>query len=878
MDGENWYNLSTQEVLDRLDTTTNGLTTNKAKLLLAKYGPNELEKYKGITPLEIFFNQFKNVLVAVLFITTIISVLAGEMIDATLILVFIFILVVIGFVQEYKAEKSLEALRKLITPKAKVIRNGEEIEIPAKELVPGDIVLLDVGDRVPADIRLLETINLEVDESNLTGESIPVKKSVGEIKEEVLLAERHNMVFAGTVVTGGRCKGVVVATGMGTEMGKIAKVVQIEERETPLKIQLSQLSILMAIVVAVISSVVFLVGVYKGEQITKVFLAAVALAVSAIPEALPVIVTVTLAIGVHEMVKRNSIIRKLPAVETLGSTTVICCDKTGTLTKNEMTVQEVYTNKLIHVSGIGYKPEGKFFTDNKEIDVEKDEHLILLLKAGSLCNNATLNSDIFGNWWVVGSPTEGALLTLAEKGGLKGLKHKYPFVTEIPFDPKRKVMTTIHEENEEYVAYVKGAPEEILKRVKLPKSDKDKILEISDGMASRGLRVLAFAHKKLPKNPDILTAEHAERDLTFIGLVGMKDPPRPEAKESIKLCKKAGIKVVIITGDHKLTAMHVASELGIDTNMVLTGDELDKLSDEEFEKIVEDVSIYTRTSPEHKLRIVKALQKKGHIVAMTGDGVNDAPALKRADIGVAMGLKGTEVAKEVSDMVLVDDNFTSIVSAVEEGRKIYDNIKKSVLYLFSTAVGEVLLILTGVLAGLPLPFLAVQILWINIVTEGIPAIGLAFERSEPDVMRRKPRNPKEELLTGELIYRMLGLGILMAVGSLFLYLWYYQDILKARTMAFNTLVMFELFNILNCRSLRHSSLEIGFFSNKALLIVVLISFLLQVAVIESMVLSSAFKIVSLTLSEWIITILFGSTIFLAGELRKSTPLLRHLPF
>ncbi len=874
---KNWHSLSIKKTLEELNSNINGLKEKEAKNRLAKFGYNELERYKKITPSQIFFSQFKNLLVIILFFATALSLFIGEIVDAILILVFILILVIIGFVQEFKAEKALEALRKLTAPRALVIRNGEEVEIDAKELVPGDVALLQTGDRIPADARIMEAVSLEIDESILTGESIPVMKSTEVLKHAAILQERNDMVFMGTVVTNGRGKAVIVDTGMQTEMGKIAKIVQIGERETPLKAKLNQLSRQLAVLIAAISAIIFLVGVYRGEQITQMFLAAVALAVSAIPEALPLIVTVTLAIGVHQMIRKNSIIRKLPAVETLGSTTVIACDKTGTLTKNEMTVQEIYTDKLVKVSGTGYKPAGKFYIEGKEIDVTRNEKIMLLIKASSLCNNARLENDIFGNWWVIGSPTEGALLTLAEKAGLKKLKHKYPLVTEIPFDSKRKLMTTINKENGN-IAFIKGAPEVVLKLCKLEKGEKEKILKMNEKMTSHGLRVLALAYRKLPSDLNDFTSENVEKNLNFIGLVGMIDPVREEAKQAVKIAKEAGIRVIIITGDHRLTTLHVTKQLGLSEDETLTGEELDKFSDEDLEKMVEDVNIYARTSPEHKLRIVKALQKKGQVVAMTGDGINDAPALKIADIGIAMGVKGTEVAKEASDMVLVDDNFTSIVSAVNEGRKIYDNIKKSALYLLSTAIGEVMIILAAVLAGLPLPFLAVQILWINIVTEGIPAMGLAFEKEEPDTMRRKPRNPKEGILTKEIIYRMIGLGVLMAAGSLFLYSWYFQDLMKARTMAFTTLVMFELFNMFNCRSFRYSSSKIGFFSNKWLFLLVFIAFSLQILAVQSHLLSSAFKVVPLSLSEWLICISIGSSILILGEMRKSVKLLRKLPF
>ncbi len=878
MERNNWHTFDTKKVLNQIGSNQNGLKDKDVKKRLERFGYNRIEEDNKITPLKIFSRQFKNILVAVLFVTTLVSLIAGEIVDAALILVFIAVLVVIGFVQEFKAEKSLEALKKLTALKTIVIRNGKESEIDSREIVPGDVILLRTGDKIPADARMLEVTNIELDESILTGESIAAKKIIEPLKNDISVAEGSNMCFMGTVVTNGRGKAVVVATGMNTEMGRIAKMVQTEEKETPLKTKLTQLSRQIAIVITFVTTIVFLIGVYKGEEVTRMFLASVALAVSAIPESLPVIVTVTLAIGVHQMVKQNSIIRKLPTVETLGSADVICCDKTGTLTKNEMTVREIYTNRRIEITGVGYKPEGDFFYNGKEIDPAKNSHLLFLLKAGELCNNASLRNDMFGNWWVVGSPTEGALLTVAKKAGLENLKSRLPLITEISFNSKSKAMITVHKERNQKIAYAKGAPEEILKLCKISDKEKRRILHINDEMASKGLRVLALAHKKISGKIKAYNFDTVAKNLEFIGLVGMSDPIRPEVKDAIKMAKGAGVDVIVITGDQKLTTLHVAKELGISTDKVLTGNELERLNDDELENLVEEVKIYARTSPEHKLRIVKALQKHKHIVAMTGDGVNDAPALKTANIGVAMGIKGTEVAKEASDMVLVDDNFKSIVSAIKEGRKIFDNIRKSALYLLSTAVGEVMILLSAVFLGMPIPFVAVQILWINIVTEGIPAIGFAFEKEEPDIMKRSPRNPKERLLSKEILYKIIGLGALMFIGSFFLYLQYFQDMTKARTMAFNTLVMFELFNMFNCRTQRHSFKKMGFFSNKILFVVVAIAFALQVVAVQSEFLASLFKIVPLSVNEWAISILFGSTILIIGEMRKSIKALRNLPF
>jgi Ca2+-transporting ATPase len=583
------------------------------------------------------------------------------------------------------------------------------------------------------------------------------------------------------------------------------------------------------------------------------------------------------------MVKHNVIIRRLPAVETLGSATIICSDKTGTITKNEMTVQEIWTDNLIKVTGAGYKPEGKFYKNDKEINPLQDKQLFSLLRAGILCNNSELNLTLLGGWEIKGSPSEGALLTLANKAGLKDIRKQHKLLKEISFTSDRKVMTKVFSENNENIIYSKGATEYILRLCKyyngrkLNKKIVEKILKINEEMASKELYTLALASKKIHKNID---SENIENDLNFLGLVGMSDPIRPEVKDAIKECKQAGIKVVMITGDHLATAKTIAKEIGLNVNNhnIITGAELDALGDEEFAKRSENIVVYARTSHEHKFRIITALQKKGHIVAMTGDGVNDATALKKANIGVSMGIKGSDVAKEASDMVLTDDNFASIVNAVSEGRRIYDNIKKSTLYLLSTALGEVLLIIVGILAGFPLIFFATQILWINLVTEGIPAIGFAFEKEDPDVMKRKPRNPKEKLLSKDILYRTLGQGVLMFIGSMILFMLFFDDLTKARTMAFTTLIMFELFNMFNCRSLKYPLNKMGLFSNKILIIVVGLAFLLQVIVVQTPIIASAFKIIPLNLFEWLISIATGSLILISGEVKKSIRFLNWLPF
>jgi len=882
MNSKEWYQKSIKECFEELNTRKSGLSDREAQARLKKFGLNRLEEFKKISPLKLFLEQFKNLLVVILFVATIISFFIGDIVDAVLIIVLIMILVVIGFFQEYKAEKVLEALKKLTAPKAKVLRDGKEVEIESENVVPGDIILLNAGDKVPAGARIFESINLEADESILTGESVIVQKDTKAIKDKVMISERKNIVFAGTVITQGRGKAVVVETGMNTEIGKIAKIIQTERKEIPFKAKMSQFSKHITFLIISVCSLTFTVGILRGEDLVKMFLTILSLSVSAMPEALPLIVTVTLAIGVYQMVKHNVIIRRLPAVETLGSATIICSDKTGTMTKNEMTVQEIYTDSLIKVTGAGYKPEGKFYKNDKEINPLQDKQLFSLLRTGMLCNNSELNLTLLGGWEVKGSPSEGALLAVAGKAGLKDMRKQHKMLKEISFSSERKIMSKVYSENNENMVYVKGASEYVLRLCKyyngrkLNKKMVEKILKINEEMASKGLYTLALAYKKLHK----IDSKNIENDLNFLGMVGMSDPIRPEVKDAIEKCKQAGIKVVMITGDHLATAKTIAKQIGLDINNhnVITGVELDALGDEEFEKQSEDIVVYARTSHEHKFRIITALQKKGNIVAMTGDGVNDATALKKANIGVAMGVKGSDVAKEASDMILTDDNFASIVNAVEEGRKIYDNIKKSTLYLLSTALAEVLLVTIGILTGFPLILFATQILWINLVTEGIPAVGLAFESRELDIMKRKPRNPKEKLLSKDILYRIIGRGILMFIGCMILFLWLFNDLTKARTMTFTTLVIFELFNIFNCRSLRNPLTKIGLFSNKILILLVGTAFLLQVVIVQIPIIASMFKVIPLNLFEWMISIAMGSLVLVAGEIRKSFKFLNWLPF
>ncbi len=794
----------------------------------------------------------------------IISLVIGETLDAIVIGIILILNAIMGFVQEYRAEKAIEALKKLTSLKATVIRENKQKDIDAINLVPGDIILLETGDKIPADSRLIEVVNLETQESSLTGESTPITKDNKVLPEKTLIADQNNMVFSSTIVTKGRAKAIVIKTGMSSEIGKIATLIQEEkEKLTPLQIKLKQLGKWLGIATIGIVIIVFFVGILSGKEKIEMLIAAVSLAVAAIPEGLPAVVTISLALGVQRMVKRHALVRKLPSVETLGSTTVICTDKTGTLTCDQMTVRKIYSNnKVIEVSGSGYEKKGVFLINNKIID---HKPLNLLLKIGTLCNDASVTEE-----GVIGDPTEAALIVSAAKASLLkvDLEKKNPRLQEIGFDSVRKRMSTLHKIDNKKVIYCKGAPDIILelcdriningKVLRLTRPLKKKILKQNEELAKEALRVLGFAYK------DSSVLE--EKNLIFVGLQAMIDPPRPEVKEAIEKCKKAGIKVVMITGDHKTTAVAIAKEIGIE-GKAITGQELDEMKD--FEENVEKISIYARVNPEHKTKIVDALRKKGHIIAMTGDGVNDAPALKRSDIGIAMGITGTDVSKEASAMVLTDDNFASIVNAVEEGRSIYDNIKKFVEYLLSSNLGEILTIFIGVMLGWPLPLIAIQILWVNLATDGLPALALGIDPADPNIMYRLPRKPKEKILSKHIIIRMFIVGLIMMIGTLGIFKLYNPEanLRYAQTVAFTTLMMFQMFNVLNCRSEKYSLFKIGTFSNKYLIGAILSSILLQVLVIHTG-LSKFFKTVPLSLIDWIYIVLVSSTVLIFIEIIK----------
>lgn len=891
-----WHILTGGEVSKELNVNPEkGLDEKEITRRLAQVGHNVLTVKKGVNPVFLFLGQFKDFMVMVLMVATLISGLLGEIADAITILAIIFLNSILGFIQEYRAERSMESLRSLTAPEAVVLRNGMEMKIPASELVPGDIVLLEAGDRIPADIRWLKTSNIRVEESALTGESQPVAKFSEPLQDEYTpIADRKNMGYMGTIVVNGRGIGIVVATGMNTEMGIIAGMIQeVKEEETPLQKRLAQLGKWLVTISVAVCIVVVVTGILQGESFYKMFFAGVSLAVAAIPEGLPAIVTVALAIGVQRMVKRNAIIRKLPAVETLGCATIICSDKTGTLTQNEMTVRRIYCdNQVITVSGEGYDPKGDFHG----ADPYKDKGpLKALLKGAALCNNAALTqkgikvTGLFRGkarekiWGIEGDPTEGALLVAAAKGGVwrETLERKEERVGEIPFESERKRMSVIYKSKEGLKAYVKGAPDIILSLcsreltregiVELTPERRRKILSINDEMASHALRVLALAEKKVAVNE---CPEEVEQDLVFVGLMGIIDPPRPSAAKAIKICRAAGIKPVMITGDHKLTAQAVARELGIlrgKNQLVVTGTDLDRMTDEELTRNVMDISVFARVAPKDKLRIVRAYKKNGQIVAMTGDGVNDAPAVKEADIGVAMGQTGTDVTKEASSMIITDDNFATIVAAVEEGRGIYDNIRKFIRYLLSCNLGEVLTMFVGTLVGLPLPLLPIQILWVNLVTDGLPAMALGVDESEPDIMRRPSRKPDESVFARGLGRKIIIRGTMIGFGTLLVFiigLWYGVGLLAARTMAFTTLVFSQLFHVFDCKSETRGIFEVGLFSNPLLVLAVMISTTMQLSVIYIPFLQAIFKTTALCSWQWfVILAVAGGPSVLIGMVR-----------
>lgn len=889
----NWYDKSVDEVLKELNVDpSKGLDTESAKERLEKYGANELKEEKGKSFFKKLLAQFSDFLVLILIAAALVSFFIGETQDAIVIIAIVIVNAMLGLYQEGKAEKALEALKKMASPTAKVIRDGKTVEIDSRELVPGDIVILETGDIVPADLRIIDSKNLKIEEASLTGESVAVEKDASKVLEgEVALGDRVNMAYMSTIVTYGRGKGVVVGTGADTEIGKIATMIQTYEDEaTPLQKKLNQLGKILGIATILICIVVFADGLIQGRDPLEMFMVSVSLAVAAIPEGLPAIVTIVLAIGMNKMVKRNAIVKKLLAVETLGATSVICTDKTGTLTQNEMTVVKIYTNdKVIDVEGVGYEPKGDFKLGEEKISPLDDKNVQSLLLMGALVNDAELVEN-GGQYKIVGDPTEGALVTLAAKGGIDvdSLNEKYPRIQEIPFDASRKMMTTFHEGyfEDKITAITKGAPDLLIQKcshillngevVPFTEELKKKVLDTNINFSKQALRVLAVAYKVFDKLPDNLDPENIEKDMIFVGLSGMIDPLRPEAKEAIKLCKKAGIDIKVITGDYKETAFAIARDLGLveSEDEAMMGEELNKISDEELREVVKRVKVFARVSPEHKVRIVNALKENGEITAMTGDGVNDALAIKKADIGISMGITGTDVAKNTADMILTDDNFASIVSAVEEGRIIFSNIKKFVFFLLSCNIGEILLVFLSIAVfNWPIPLLPIQLLWLNLVTDSFPALALGVEKGEPDIMNHPPRNTDEPILDRRMLLGVSFQSLAIAAASLLSFWWAQntfgsEDLVIVRTVVFTTLITAELLRAYSSRSQKYTLFRIGFFSNRQMVLATLGAFALLLVVLYVPFLQDIFYTQALTLNEWKVIIPLAFIPLVVGELSK----------
>ncbi len=845
-----WHVSTVQQVFDHLRSGKNGLSAEEAALRKEKYGPNQLVEGKRRSKLSAFFAQFKDVMIIILLLAAIVSGILGDLTDTIVIMVIVVLNAVLGFIQEMNAEKAMDALKAMAVSKTNVLREGQSVEVPATDLVPGDIVMLETGNIVPADLRLVESVNLRVEEASLTGESVAVEKHAETtLEEDIAIGDMQNMAFKSTTVTYGRGSGIVVATGMETELGNIAKMLQGAEMRTPLQEKMALFGKRLTVLVILICALFFLIGWLRGEAIGSLVMTSISMAVAAIPEALPAAITISLALAARRMIKVKALIRKLPAVETLGSVTFICTDKTGTLTKNEMHTEEVFVNEnFISASEIKSDPS--------------NEDLKQLLNAFAL-NNDTIEND---NGEIKGDSTEIALMKVAADHDIH--RNAAERIAEIPFDSTRKLMTTFHPYDGRIVAITKGAPDVLL--AKCNDIDPEKIAGHVNEMAAKGERVIGFAYRLWESLPE-LDAAVVEKDLNFSGLAGLVDPPREEAGEAIKECKQAGIQIVMITGDHPETAKNIAERLGIlvsGKDLLLTGRDIARLEEQDFENKVESIKVYARVSPEQKLNIVKALQKKGHYVAMTGDGVNDAPSLKRANIGIAMGITGTDVSREASDMVLMDDNFSTIVKAVREGRRIYDNILKFIKYLMTTNSGELFTLLIGPLLGLPVALLPIHILWINLVSDGLPAISLSFEKAERDIMRRPPRHPDETVFAKGRGLHMIWVGLFMACIALFTQWWAIENDMPWQTMVFNVLCLCQLGHVMAIRSESRSLFKIGLFSNMQLLWAVLTGFILQIAITYIPWLQPVFKTEALTLNQFILVGFLSSLVFFVVELEK----------
>ncbi len=889
-----WYKKNRDELVETLDTDlTSGLSAQGAQNALEKFGRNELQQAQKKSFARKLLEQFKDPLILILLAAAGLSAAVGELIDSVIIVAIVIINAALSLYQEGKAEEAIEALQKMSSPEAKVIRDGKLIVVPSAEVVPGDLVELETGDIVPADLRLVDSSNLQIDESSLTGESVAVEKdaklSYDETRE---IGDRENIAHSSTIVTYGRGRGVVVETGYSTEIGKIATTIAgFEEEPTPLQVKLNQLSKLLGILVLAVCTVVFVLGLIRKQEIIHLFMTAISLAVAAIPEGLAAIVTIVLSLGMNRMAKKNAIVKKLLAVETLGTTTVICSDKTGTLTQNEMTVTKAYVDGVIlDVTGTGYAPTGEILVDGVAAKVEDYPSLYTLASVGVLTNDASLVEE-GGQHKILGDPTEGALLTFAGKLGLERDAHeeRYPRVEEIPFDSARKMMTTFHEHFVEgkVASFTKGAPDIVVERCThilrngkvepITPEDVKNILDTNILLARQALRCLAYAFRVFDALPghDDKTSENVETDMIFVGLTGMIDPPRPEAKAAIAECKEAGIEVKMITGDYLETAFAIGKDLGIatDPSEAVMGRELNTMTEEEIRKVVREKHIFARVSPENKVQIVTALKENGHIAAMTGDGVNDAPAIKKADIGIAMGITGTDVAKNTAEVILTDDNFATIVNAVEEGRIIYANIKKFVSFLLSCNVGEVLVVFVAMLANLPIPLEPIHLLWLNLVTDSFPALALGMEKGEDDMMQRPPRDPQEPIIDGHMKLTVVLQAVAITVATLGAYLlglnvFFPGDVQGARTMAFTTLVFAELFRSFSVRNERYTLAHIGIGSNPFMVRAFLLSSALMLIVIYVPFLEPIFNTTFLELKHWAAMLPCALLPFLVGEISK----------
>jgi Ca2+-transporting ATPase len=874
-----WHRLDVADVLGRLRTGEAGLDAEEARRRLDQHGPNELQAYRPEPAWRTLLAQFKNVLIVTLLVATLLSALLGHALEAGVISLIVLLAVLLGFIQEHRAERALVALRELAAPVAHVLRDGVERSLPARDLVPGDIVALRAGDRVPADARITLAANLSVDEAVLTGESMAVEKVEHALEDEAAaIGDRRNMAYAGTLITRGRGRAVVVATGMTTEFGRIGRLVQtVETARTPLQENLDRLGAMLGRAALGIVAVVVLLGFLRGQPPLEMFIFGIALAVAVVPEALPAVVTISLALGVRRMVKRKALVRRLPVVETLGSTSAICSDKTGTLTRNEMTVRRLAAGDGLHeLTGVGYEADGELLRDG--VPVPPSAAVRELLRGAVLASDARLAVDRHGRRHIQGDPTEGALVVAAEKAGLDraSLDRERPRRHEIPFTSERRRMTTLHEaDGDGHVAYSKGSVDVVLsdcasrehegREQPLTAADREALLALERDMTSAGLRVLAVARKH-SAHPD-----HAERDMTWLGMVGMMDPPRAEAIAAVRTCREAGITPVMITGDHPLTATTIAREIDmLDGRRVVSGHELSALSDDELAREVDHIGVYARVSPADKLRVVAAWQRRGHVVAMTGDGVNDAPALKKADVGIAMGISGTEVSREAAGVTLLDDNFATIVAAVEEGRIVFANIRKYLTFLLSCNVGEILIMASCAIVGLPLPLTAVQILYVNLATDGLPALALAVDPPEPDLMRRRPRDPRAGVFTRPLVVMLLAGGMWSALANVGLYVWLLRSgrpEAEAMTMTFVSLVLIQFLTAYSYRSL-HASAFHRPFANRWLNLAVAWEVGMLSVVVHAPFLQRAFGTYDLPPADWALAAAVAFTIVPVLEVLK----------